>query len=189
MNAPAVKSGDARGSGSSGGPQDYSTPRVFLDAVEARWGKIVLDCAAHDRNHVCPNWLGPGGLAPDALSSRLDGITGVPGDGLRWLNPPFAHIAPWAKWLARETAAATCVSAMLVPASVGANWYWDHVHENALTLSVGRMGFVFRDGAHEAPACFDSKGKPTPFQKDLMLCVFGVGQKAEFKRWQWRLGR
>jgi hypothetical protein len=154
--------------------------------VEARFGKIALDCAAHERNHVCPAWLGPGGIAEDALTSRLDGLPGVPGDGLRWLNPPFANIAPWAKFAARESAAAMCVLAFLVPASIGSNWYWDHVNGSALTLSVGRMNFVFRNGETEVPACFDAKGKPTPFQKDLMLCVFGIGGAGRLERWRWK---
>lgn len=179
--------GDARGSGSSGGPQDYATPRAFLDAVEARFGSIVLDVAAHERNHVCASWLGPGGLASDALTAGVGATLaslGRPG-GIAWLNPPFANIAPWARLCANE-ASESCPIAMLVPASVGANWYRDNVFERALTLSVGRMIFVFRDGAEERPACFDARGKPTPFQKDLMLCVFGLGGYGKLERWKWR---
>lgn len=211
--------GDAKGSGSGGGPQNYSTPRVFLDAVEKRFGPIVLDLAADEQNHVCAEWLGPGSaLCPDSLSeywgsqwlrlawgyidSRTDPTRPTEIAPLFWLNPPFANVKPWADKCAKEAHA--CSSgpriAMLVPASVGSNWFWDYVAPYAHVLQVGRMPFVFRhqraikdpDGyvkgykQEEYPACFDAKGRPTPFQKDLMLCCYGMGGEGKFERWQWK---
>src|SRR5690606_17204709 len=74
--------------------QDYATPRVFLDAVERRFGRIRWDLAAHELNAVCDLWIG----------EHQDSLT-VPWAeqcrGLCWLNPPFGDIEPWAAKCAR----------------------------------------------------------------------------------------
>lgn len=168
--------------------QDYCTPRVFLDAVERKFGPIVWDLAATAYQSVIGYRLPANYFGPDhVLESRRDALSAVWNQiepGLRWLNPPFSHIAPWVKRCALY-ASATKPIALLVPASIGANWYWDYVAPNARTFSVGRMMFVIRheDGS-ETPACFDKHGKPTNYNKNLMFCVFGMSPGGE--RWKWK---
>src|ERR1700730_1794186 len=120
--------------------QDYGTPRVFLDAVERRFGKLVFDLAATSANSVARRYYGyrADRSFTDSLAQEWTKLKGT-----LWLNPPFAHIEPWAK--------KCCFSAsslrgpkifFLVPASVGSEWFARHVFDKALVLFlVGRLSF------------------------------------------------
>lgn len=147
--------------------QDYGTPADFIAAVEERFGKLDFDLAANEHNRKAERWLGPGSpICKDTLS--LDPKTffsDVWGDNPPkncWLNPPFDNIAPWAKWCAdsvngRSTLLTSRIL-FLVPASVGSNWFANHVHNWARTKFLnGRLSF---DGKH-------------PYPKDCMLCIYG----------------
>jgi phage N-6-adenine-methyltransferase len=138
--------------------QVVATPRNFLDAVENRFGPIGLDLAANESNAVCKLWLGPGSPlqgGEDALAPAVSWS----GRTLRWLNPPYSDLDPWAAKCAAERHHAFI--AMLTPASVGANWFAEHVHGKALVLAIRpRLTFV---------------GSSDPYPKDLCLSVCGGG--------------
>lgn len=51
--------GGARISTGSGSKQDYGTPVEFLTAVEKRFGRIVVDLAAHRGNNKHPRYFAP----------------------------------------------------------------------------------------------------------------------------------
>lgn len=118
--------------------QDYGTPPKFLRAVEDLIGEpLAFDLAAHENNHVCADWFGPGGVAPDALAEPWHEI-----DGALWLNPPFSASKKFARKCALESRLGARV-AFLVPANVGADWFWDSVYEHAAALMIKpRIGFV-----------------------------------------------
>lgn len=145
--------------------QDYETPTDFLDAVEARFGELEVDLAATDENHKCAQWVTP---EEDSLS--IDWVERF-GSVRCWLNPPYANIDPWARKCADyATRARTGRLFFLVPASVGANWYREWVHEKAYVIALnGRLTFV---------------GMITPYPKDCILCVFGAGVRG-FEVWKW----
>ena len=146
--------------------QDHSTPKVFLDAVKKRFGfkEFAWDLAAHEHNHVCANWIGPGSKkATDSLTYDWTKLQGE-----LWLNPPFGRIEPWA-----ELCAATNLNGgrifFLAPASVGANWYARHVHGEAHVFFLnGRLSF---DGI-------------APYPKDCLLACYGP--KPGYEVWRWR---
>src|SRR5262245_31145097 len=149
--------------------QDYATPRAFLDAVEARFGRIVMDLAAHAGNAVCARWFGPGGLAEDALSVRWSRRDSRP-TGLLWLNPPFENIKLWAAKCMEEGELGARI-AFLTPASVSAGWFARFVHGRALVLPLRpRLKF---------------SGHTKPYPKDLMLSIFGPLTAPGFAPWQW----
>jgi site-specific DNA-methyltransferase (adenine-specific) len=151
--------------------QDYGTPAEFLAAVWRRFGPIDVDLAAHVKNTVCSNFVTE---EDDSLSLPWHEFE----DSLLWLNPPFNQIRPWAKKCAEEAALGARIL-FLVPASVGTNWYWDHVAGSALVECLSpRLSF---DGCPVNP----KTGKVDPFPKDLMLCQFGFGSVG-FSRWQWK---
>jgi phage N-6-adenine-methyltransferase len=147
--------------------QDYRTPPEFLGAVRAKFlggQDFSLDLAADEGNHVCPAWYGPEGLVEDALSADW------PRDGRMWLNPPFGGIAPWARRCREMTARPESVARvyLLVPASVGSNWFHHDVMPFAeVFLLRGRI-------------CFDGRN---PFPKDCLLAVY---QGTGFVAWDWR---
>lgn len=152
--------------------QEVGTPRDFMDAVEARFGRIGLDVAADSTNAVCSDWLGPGAEIEDALTAQA-GSWEAGGWSWSWLNPPFGKITPWAKRCVLESEGACAARLLfLVPASVGANWFNEHVRPNACVLELSpRIKFV----GHEAG-----------FPKDLLLCVFTPERLIGRAAWRWK---
>lgn len=145
--------------------QDYATPDDFMLAVEARFGPIAIDLAANASNAKSSLFLSPN---EDSLTCEWPMLDG----GIAWLNPEFANIDPWAAKCARY---ATQLRAggrilLLTPASVGANWFADHVHHKAFVYGLSpRLKFI---GAKDA------------YPKDCILSVFGAG--SGFDVWRWK---
>lgn len=165
--------------------QDYQTPLEFRVAVKCEFGPVVWDLAATAQQNISYaelNYFGPDHpevACRDALVVPWGDFTGIP-VGLRWLNPPFANIKPWAKKCAHESSLGVEIL-FLVPASVGSNWFWDYVAPYAHVYALSpRLSF---DGKH-------------PFPKDLILAHYKpqrtsgvvVGAASHgFSRWQWKL--
>jgi phage N-6-adenine-methyltransferase len=142
----------------------YSTPRTFIQAVEREFGALVFDLAANDENHVAAMYYT---LAEDSLSQAWSWITG----GFCWLNPPYDDIGKWAKKAYSESLLGTKVL-MLVPASVGTNWFRDFVYGKAeVRFLNGRLTFA---------------GHKAPYPKDLMLVVYENGREPRQIIWPWR---
>lgn len=171
--------GAAFNTGSS--KQDYATPKEFIAQVENAFGKLQWDLAAHEDNSVLPygHYYGPGSrFGGDSLAMPWGKVMSEWKPGLpAWLNPPFGNITPWAKKCAEECRQGAEIL-FLVPASVGSNWFWDHVAPYAHVYAVSpRLSF---DGKH-------------PFPKDLILAhyrpqrgVAPVGSSFGFSRWKWK---
>lgn len=139
---------------------EVSTPRPFLDAVEERFGPIMLDLAANESNHVVGPWFGPGSKVPDALAVRWPRH-----GGLLWCNPPFKHIEPWATKAHEEQAHGARV-ALLVPASVCTGWFIEHVRPYAYVLEL----------------------TPRVFAKEVRDCILAIYDPAMFtgrETWKW----
>lgn len=162
MGMPAQKPGRSR--------QDYGTPPELIAAVERRFGRLTWDVAAHADNTVVPDrFFAVGGLDGDALTADWSGFTR---SDLLWLNPPFGTIATeWAPLVAKWTRRMPWLRLlMLTPASVGSEWFQQHVHRRALVLALSpRLHFV---------------GADDPYPKDCMLSVFGYGVSG-FDVWRW----
>lgn len=171
---PTIKRGSSSG--------DIWTPGEFVAAVEKRFGKLVWDlaCTVHNmrapRGYTFPEF--------DALQKdwhKIRDIVDVMGDRgpLLWLNPPYGNIKIWAKKCAEESKKGAEIL-LLVPGSIGANWYWDFVEPFADVYSVGRM--VFEN-------CFDKDGQivTTPYPKDLILCHYDrLEGRQPMQRWRWK---
>jgi hypothetical protein len=138
--------------------QDYETPQAFLDKLPA----MTWDLACTEENKKAPHGL----THPTVDGLATDWSTLM---GNLWCNPPFGEIAKWAK-KASETKVINSLY-MLVPASVGANWFRDYVHGKAMVLLLnGRLSF---DGKN-------------PFPKDCMLLIYGPGASPVVALWDWR---
>jgi hypothetical protein len=93
--------------------------------------------------------------------------------GWGWLNPPFSNIGAWAKKCneARQHGARI---AFLVPASVGSNWFFDHIWQE------DGVRVYYLNGRPS----FDGKA---PFPKDCMLVLFEGGKRSfHTDVWHWR---
>lgn len=166
MSGPSINRAESSG--------DIWTPQVFIDAVERNWGPLVVDLAATTASAKAPTYYTP---EQDSLKqdwSRLGGNL--------WLNPPYSNIAPWVKKCAESYRENEQIELfLLVPASIGANWFWDYVWDYSTVYSVGRMTF---------DNCFDRKTGQlvsTVYPKDLILCHYTNTTPCRvLQRWPWR---
>lgn len=147
--------------------QDYGTPSDFLVAVEHRFGRLTFDLACRSDNAKTV-----GGYFFDKGIDALKEPWGLDHpEGNLWLNPPYDDIGKWAEKCASESVRRYGQILFLVPASVGANWFAEHVHRKAIVLALSpRLTF---EGCTEC------------YPKDLMLCVYGHGLSG-FDTWRWR---
>jgi phage N-6-adenine-methyltransferase len=143
--------------------QDYATPRAFIEAVEKRFGPLIHDLAAHKENTRCATFYSE---ADDSLMREW--AMEFPRGNL-WLNPPFSRIDPWAAKCAKESASRCGLILFLTPASVGSEWFANHVEKQALVLAL------------RPRLSFDGKN---PYPKDCILSVFGLGITG-FATWRW----
>jgi len=150
--------------------QDYGTPWNFFRAVEEKLlnERFDVDLAAHIENTKVPGCF----VTPEQNSLSINWSEKFAGK-LGWLNPEFADLAKWAEKCNSEKGLRIV---MLTPASVGANWFMDIVHGNALFIAIGpRLTF---DG------CKD------PYPKDCILSLWNFtdddGKPLKgFDVWRW----
>lgn len=152
-----------------GSKQNYRTPKNFLRAVQRVFGKITFDLAADRHNAVVLRHFNKGqnALAQDWTKLR----------GINWLNPPFGNIPKWAKKCAEAGKRGVRIL-FLVPASVGAEWFFYHCHRKGLVRPL-RQRIVF-------------VGEKNGFPKDLMLVAYGFKHKSGrritgFRPWLWKV--
>lgn len=143
--------------------QTVCTPKILLDAVKGRLGiaNFAIDLAADASNAVTTAFY------DEAMNSLIQPWT-VGGWG--WCNPPFAELGPWVSKASLETILGAS-TAMLVPASVGSNWWADYVHNHAHVLFLnGRVTFV---------------GHTKPYPKDLALLLYSRAVFGGYEIWPW----
>lgn len=162
MNDPIMtKTGASLNRGRS--KQDYGTPIEFMRAVGLRFGWPAFDLACTRENAKAP--VGYYHPEDDAFEHDWSILAGV-----LWLNPPFANIGPWARKCAVEGSTRRGLLLLLTPASIGTDWYANHVHRHAMVLGLSpRLTF---------------EGTTDPYPKDLMLSVYGYGMSG-FDTWRW----
>lgn len=113
MSMPNQKPGKSK--------QDYSTPLELLEAVKHRLriGDFAVDLAASTENAVAPFYLT---AEEDGLNQSWRNAA-EDGEGWCWLNPPYGNIEPWVKKSIIEAKEFGCKIVMLVPSSVGSQWW------------------------------------------------------------------
>lgn len=148
--------------------QDFETPKEFIEAMVKRFGPIAFDLAASDNNFKGPSdcWFSE---QNDSLSMPWHDIP-----GLLFLNPPFRDIEPWAAKCAREAVMRANIL-FLIPASVGSNWFANHVHNKAARVMFLRPRLSF-DGI-------------APFPKDIILVYYSdplAFKDTAYECWKWK---
>jgi phage N-6-adenine-methyltransferase len=146
--------------------QSVETPPEFMAAVKRRYGLLggfFWDLAASPENAKAPKFFTE---ADDSLAQEWPAVSGF--FQFCWLNPPYSNIG---KWVEKAAKSPQTQLLMLVPASVGTNWYRDWVLPFAATTVLnGRITFV---------------GHANPYPKDLMLLHYG-GTPRTFDIWTWQ---
>ncbi len=131
---------------------------------------ITYDPAASEVNHACHNYDQGPMIDRDGLKQSWMERSSVQvepdedgnhmfGAGVVWVNPPYSDIAPWTHKTYLSSCAG-CLVVMLVPASVGSNWWRQHVDGKAAVYFLSpRLSFI---------------GHTTPYPKDCALLVYGA---------------
>lgn len=151
--------------------QAYTTPLRFLHALQEKLGigAFTLDAACSEENQI-PGTLFGLTLKEDALSPLSDWNKG----GWTYCNPPYGDLRPWVR-KARDEATLGASIAMLLPASVGANWWREFVESNAFIFFLnGRLSFP---------------PQTAPYPKDLATLIFTpwlVDTHPGSAIWDWR---
>lgn len=146
--------------------QSYGTPPEFLTAALRR---LAVDHFAWDLACDSTNCVSPfGGYTLETDGLALENGWNFP--GWCFLNPEWADIGPWVEKAAAEAAKGAHI-AVLVPASVGANWWVAHVDGKARVLMLnGRITFV---------------GMTLGYPKDCVLLLYGPDQIPGYEPWTW----
>jgi len=148
--------------------QDYRTPENFLKALKERLGikEFDIDLAADKDNAVAPRFY----------DEEIDSLTQKwkVGDGWAFCNPPYHNLSFWTHKAMIESLAFYAKIAMLVPASVGSNWWRDSVNGKAYVLFLnGRITFV---------GCED------PYPKDCAVLIYEPFLRGGYSVWTWDQG-
>lgn len=149
--------------------QDYRTPPEFLQALKNKLGisEFMCDVAATKDNAVASRYF-------TEEDNALEQYWGFGEHGWVYCNPPFGDIKPWLAKAYSEVRNNQAKVAMLVPASVGANWWLAWVHEVAYVLFLnGRLTFV---------------GETTPYPKDCAVLLYAptfIGGGG-YQIWDWK---
>jgi phage N-6-adenine-methyltransferase len=156
--------------------QDYTTPPEFIQACcnRLKINFFSMDLAASHENAIARTYFTEkeDSLNPDLTWNPYPGCWA-------WLNPPYSKIYPWVEKAAREAekGAHICV---LVPASVGSDWWQEWVNPYAyVSFLKGRLTF---GGTLPNP----KTGKPDPYPKDCALLLYTPWQFAGNEIWDWR---
>lgn len=144
------------------------TPFALITAVEKRFGRITFDLAAGKANCRARSTGKFYSEADDSLKQEWYLLKGN-----LWLNPPFGDIAPWAKKCAATGLSNHGVHVLfLIPASVGSNWWAEHVDKKADVYFLSpRVTFV---------------GHSSSYPKDLALCRYHRSTKGLYECWRWK---
>ncbi len=143
-----------------GSRQDYKTPKTLMTSIYQRFGipGFTLDAAASPEN-----------TQAECFYSETDNGLILPWMSWTWCNPPFGDIAPWVRKADAEQKRGAS-SVILVPASVGSNWWKNWVHDKAHVVFLnGRITFV---------------GATDPYPKDCALLMYSPFSGG-YSIWSW----
>jgi len=128
----------------------WRTPRPMFEALDAEFG-FDIDLAADANNHLCSRWLGPGGLAEDALAVRWADFGRV-----GWLNKPYSTelILRFMEALARHGQEMTIVA--LHPLDPSTEWWEFTRWAVEIREMPHRVPYLKADGVTPAGAMFSS---------------------------------
>lgn len=146
------------------------TPDTFMDAVKKRLDLgdegFMRDLAANADNTKA-DWFYT--EEDDALKCQW--TFNMEYHGWNWCNPPYSDLGPWVEKAWAESRKGAKI-AMLIPASVGSNYWAKWVDGKAyVTFLNGRITFVGHKG---------------PYPKDLVLLLYTPYLNGGSCVWRWK---
>lgn len=144
--------------------QVVETPDEFMFALDNRLAShFDWDLAASEENTKCDQFY------TEEDNALTKGWSALP--GWLWCNPPYGDIEPWVRKAWEESREGAYI-AMLVPASVGSNWWASWVNRKAyITYLNGRLTFV---------------GHKSPYPKDLVVLLYTPFLEGGECSWRWK---
>lgn len=134
--------------GQSAESDRWRTPRALFEKLDAEF-HFDIDLAADAENHLCDRWLGPGGLAEDALAVDWPSYGTV-----GWLNMPYSTelILQFFEALARHGRHMTIVT--LNPLDPTTEW-WEFTRSAFEIRELpDRVSYIRSDGVKKVTAMF-----------------------------------
>lgn len=129
----------------------WRTPRDLFLALHAEFG-FQVDLAANAQDRLVDRWLGPDGLAPDALTVSWSEF------GRRgFLNPPYSS-ALIAAFMAKAAAEARegFTTVALTPYTPDTQWWQQTQHAAEIREIPHRVPYLKADGVTKTGAMFPS---------------------------------
>lgn len=147
--------------------KDYCTPPALIKCVKHRLkiNNFTVDLAADEHNSL-------GFLYFD---EKMDSLIQPWANhkGWLWCNPPYSTIELWVEKAAKEARLGAQI-VMLIPASVGANWWRDWVEPNAfISYLNGHLNFI-----PDQPKAL--------YPKDCALLFFTPWEFIGHEIWTWK---
>lgn len=154
--------------------QNYQTPIELLNAVRKRLqiADFVCDLAADEQNAVCNQFIDE---EQDSLVMDWPQTDG----GWCWLNPPYSDIEPWVA-KAKNASHNGTQTVMLVPASVGSNWWREYVEPWAYQSFLnGRLCFIpdWKEQGFKSPPLYP---------KDCAILLYSTWGFLGHDIWSWK---
>jgi phage N-6-adenine-methyltransferase len=156
--------------------QNYMTPACFIEPVKRRLGiaDFDIDLAAEPDTAQAPIYFTKEDDAFAAPSWKI-------GDGWNWLNPEYADIGPWVERAGNESVNNDARTALLIPASVGSNWWRDYVHAKCEVLFLnGRIPFI----ADKPKWLYPKDCALLLYSRDALACIDNGDWPYDI--WTWR---
>lgn len=146
--------------------QEVGTDPKFLVKVRENFD-LSWDLACNEKNCIIGGTCGYLYPETNALKRDWNNL-----DGFLWCNPPYKDIGPWVRKAYEESILGANIL-MLVPASVGSQWYKKYVHGKAcVRFLTGRLTFI---------------GHKAPYPKDLMLLIYAPEHfEPSTDLWDWK---
>lgn len=126
----------------------WTTPKALFEQLNEEFGPFDLDAAANAKNHLCENWLGPGGLIEDALKEEWGQFGRFP-----WCNPPFSLLLKFVQQAVVSSMSQTDISCptILIPSRTDTRHFkqcWDYASK--IVFIEGRIKFEDDSGTMDS---------------------------------------
>ena len=149
------------------------TPATLVHAIVQKFGTIAWDLAASADNSVASNYFT---IEQDSLAQDWTYC-----DGLKYLNPPFSLISPWAEKIAEWSRRIMATDfeqrgsiLLLVPAAVDSRWWERFVHGKCHEYRLRQR------------VPFYTHKPEWGFPKPITLCEFGPLVVPGVSYWSWK---
>lgn len=166
--------------------EDWGTAKDLFDKLNAIFG-FGIDLAARADNAKCSKWIGEtDGDGRDVLSASLHDLVvskGVnPSREWAWCNPPYGSNGCGKVMEAIMTLPR---SVSLIPAPVGAKWFYKQVWQKAdyILFFHGRLRFEGAPNVAMFDSCLAIKGHLTWEQREELVKVGTIVNLTEVDPW------